>query len=52
MKSYKLKDTDGFAKAVKISNSRKRKGIKKGLDRIRKQRNVGTTSNLNWDKRM
>jgi len=52
MKAYKLKDTDGFAKAVKKSNSRKRRGIQKGLDRIRKKRNIGTTSNLNWDKRM
>ena len=52
MKSYKLKDTDGFAKAVKKSNARKRRGIQKGLARIRKSRNVGTTSNLNWDKRM
>ena len=52
MRSYKLKDTDGFAKAVKASNARTRKGIKRGLAKIRKERNIGTVNSLNWDKRM
>ena len=52
MKSYKLKDIDGFGKAVKKSNTRKRRGIQKGLTRIRKKRNVGNVNSLNWDKSM
>lgn len=49
---YRLKDIDGFGKAVLKSNKRKRRGIQKGLSRIRKNRNVGRVNNFNWDKRM
>ena len=52
-RQYKLKKADnkGFKKAVKKSNTRKRKGIKKGLGRISKKRNIGNAS-LYWDKSM